>query len=145
MLLLASVPTIASPCRVQAGAPDSAVQAFKRFICIVEGVALDPSPFSPAFLTEHHGDTIVEIRQQMREAEPDWRCTSQAKSGMLRNYLRYQAQFSTRGETMDFCTNVDLGGAAWAPQSAALAALPAWLRPNEPSADLLAQFQATRR
>ena len=140
-MLLSSEPVLISilqPRRVTVDAPRAQDRVFDGLICIVEGVALDASVFSHSYLNAHHGEEMVEIRQQVVSVEPDWQCTSQEKHDTLQHYLQYQERFVGRMDTVDFCTNVDIVGEAWEAQNVALAKLPSWLRPNEPSADLLA-------
>jgi hypothetical protein len=74
--------------------PQTPSLAVEAPVSIVEGVQLDSSIFSPAFLDVRHSDIFVEIRRQLLADEPDWRCISEARRSTLGRYVEYQQQYT---------------------------------------------------
>ena len=71
LLCLGSAVLATSVRRFAVDAPGAFVTAFSSPISIIEGISLNMAIFSPSFLKEHHGATVVEIRRQRTAAEPD--------------------------------------------------------------------------
>jgi len=84
--------------------------------------------FSSSYLLEHYGHLKVDIRTQIQQ-NPDfniedgketWNCSSPVGQTTIAAYVKYQEKFARKEsrsptptpkqlETIDFCTNIDLG------------------------------------